>query len=186
MDAFCGLLYFRGMSIGYLYSIRGVLAVLNIGNASWLGNRFIAFLAIVTVLVVYMFGTLFIVSGLVASADQRARRHGLLVLAANVFCGYVGAVSLYSYAIYQKLPQQFGGGQPIPVVFWVDKSSMPGGLQGRLPRATFVQEGEKIRCESIYLVYVDDKIAVVSDAQEPPATTVMLPRPSIGAIVSAK
>jgi len=71
-------------------------------------------------------------------------------------------------------------------VFWVDKPTMPEALSGRLPRATFVQEGEKIRCESIYLIYIDAQIAVLSDAQAPPAITVILPRASIAAIVAAK
>jgi hypothetical protein len=50
-------------------------------------------------------------------------------------------------------------------------------------RIKVVDEGTRVWS---YLVYVDEKIAVVSDAQEPPATSVILPRASIGAIVSAK
>lgn len=71
------IVMFPGMSMGFLYSIRGALGVLNIGYASSLGNRFIAFVGIVLVLVISMFGSLFIVPALLESTDQKARRCAL-------------------------------------------------------------------------------------------------------------
>ena len=175
---------FPAVSMGFLYCIRRLLEILDLRIASLLEDRHILMLGLLNVLFFSLVGIVFLIATQLASDDKEVQRRALSVLVATVLCGYLAAVGLYSFKMYAKLPQDWGGGKPIRVIFWLDKHAAPEALSGRLPRATFVQEGETIRCESIYLVHVDDRLAIVADAESPPAATMVLPRGNIVAIVA--
>lgn len=175
---------FPAFSIGFLYSIRELLGVLAVPFVGFLDNAHILMLGLLIFLVISVFGIVMLITTMLESNEASVKKRALYVLAVAVFFAYCVATGLYAYEFYPKLPQELGGGRPISAVLWLDKQGVPEDLATRMPRSRFVKEDEMIRCESIYLVCLDDHVAIVSDSSVVPVATVVLQRGSIRAIAT--
>jgi hypothetical protein len=167
-------------SFGLLYAIWEFLRITQV-SIPWFGYEFIVVAPASIFLIICMIVISILIMELLKSDTPTAKRGALAALAFILLCCYLAAVSFYADKIYPRLAQSLGGGQPIPVVCWLDKHATPDTLATRLARAQFLPEGDKVRCEAIYLLYIDDRIAILADAQTLAAATI-LPRATITAI----
>jgi hypothetical protein len=118
-------------------------------------------------------------------ADIR-RRLQMELRAASVALAYIPLVIVYSLEWYPALPSFLGGGKPPSATLWVEAKSLPKFAPSKLTRLKVVTEGDTLRFEKCFLIHANSDIVILSDSDDPYASTLVLPRDAVRAFASPR
>jgi hypothetical protein len=166
--------------VGLMYAVKALVYIWDPATASFLKHQYILFVGILSGLI-YSISIAFILSEWLKAEDRRVRLKGLIVTICVMFIVYIASVGYYSYSLYPQLPNGLGGGQPTPIILWIDKEDFPVDLQKRFPNATFSSDDKITKCEKLYLLYSNSDTLILTDGSNQ-APGVLLKRDDIKAI----
>jgi hypothetical protein len=169
--------------VGLLYIIKGLMYIWEPSLSSLLSHHFILIFGLCCALIyiIFMVGVISL-DWIINSLDKGKRLKGYIIVLGLVLGSFLSSVLVYSYSLYPRMPRGLGGGKPERIVIWIAKEDLPADLQKRIVKASFVADGEIIRCENIYLIYDDSATLIIADSDSSPASGALLPRDKVKAI----
>jgi hypothetical protein len=112
------------------------------------------------------------------------KKRGQISTAAGLLFFYLAFITFYSSQMYQNIDYATGGGRPTRATLWVDKKQLPTTAALILNQSRIQEDGELMRWENVYIVYVDPEVVVVTATDWYFSSSLVLRRESVKAVTT--